>query len=295
MATFNSEVAGVWYRANLKSLVWYPVLEFANAGYQVPQTWAEMIALSDQMVTNGQTPWCIGIESGGATGWPGTDWVEDIMLRTTTPENYDRWTSGELNFTSLEVRDAFVTMGDIWFNEDYVLGGRAAITTTFFGDAPLPMFDNPPGCWLHRQASFIPQFFPSGAEYGIDYDYFYLPPIDSTYGSPVLVAGDIYGIFADRPEMRDFVAFLSTGESVRAIVEMGGWLSPHNDASLDWYPTDAERGYAEILANADTVRFDGSDLMPAEIGSGAFWQGIVDYVNGKDLDTILSDIDLAWP
>ena len=69
----------------VKSLVWYPKDDFDKAGYKVPQTWDEMLALSDQIVADGDTPWCIGIESQAATGWPATDWMEDVMLRTTTP------------------------------------------------------------------------------------------------------------------------------------------------------------------------------------------------------------------
>lgn len=294
MATMDGQMAGVWYKVSVKSLVWYPVPEFQDAGYQIPGTWVELLALSDQMVADGRTPWCVGIESGPASGWVGTDWVEDIMLRTTTAENYDRWVEGDLLFASPEVKNAFQIMGNVWFSPNYVLGGRAAINTTHFGDAPVPMFDDPPSCWLHRQASFIPGFFPGGTQYGVDYDYFPLPSIDAQYGDPVLIAGDLFGVFQDRPKVRTFVEYLTTGESVRWWVEQGELVSPHKDADPAWYQ-DTNRGYADMIANADTVRFDGSDLMPGEVGAGTFWKGVVDYVDGVDLDTILSDIDTSWP
>ena len=155
LGTVDDTLYGIWYRASLKSLVWYPVPEFEEAGYEIPQTWDEMIALSEQIVADGDTPWCIGMESATATGWVGTDWIEDIMLRTAGAEAYDQWVSGELDFNSEEVRRAFETFGDIVMNPDYVLGGTTAVLTTPFGDAPTPMFDDPPNCWLHRQASFI--------------------------------------------------------------------------------------------------------------------------------------------
>lgn len=295
MATMEGEMAGVWYKSNLKSLVWFPKQDFITAGYLIPNTWSELIALSDQMVSDGHTPWCIGIGSGTATGWVGTDWVEDIMLRTTTTENYDKWTNGELKFVSPQVENAFTMMADIWFDEDYVFGGRSSITTTYFGDAILPMFNNPPDCWLHRQAIFIEYFLPAGIDIGDEVDYFYLPPIDPQYDNPVLIAGDIAGVFNDRPEVRVYVKHLTTGESVRYFVELGEVISPHQDANLDWYPSDAKKGYAEIVLDADTIRFDASDLMPGEVGAGEFWSGIVDYVNGADLNTVLSNIDAAWP
>jgi alpha-glucoside transport system substrate-binding protein len=176
-------MAGIWARVNGKSLVWYPKDEFDAAGYQVPETWDELMALTEEIAADGDTPWCIGIESGAATGWPMTDWIEDLMLRTTTPENYDKWVAGELKFDSPEVRTAVDYVTQIWFNDDYVYGGRAAITSKNFGtDAPQPMFESPPKCWLHRQGSFITSFFPEGLVEGTDYDFFYLPPIGTDYG-----------------------------------------------------------------------------------------------------------------
>ncbi len=295
LATVNDEMVGVWHNADVKSLVWYPTPEFEEAGYEIPETWDEMIALSDQMVAEGQIPWCIGMESSGATGWVATDWVEDIMLRTTSPENYDRWVAGELPFDSPEVKRAVQIMGDIWLNEEYVLGGTTGILTTPFGDAPTPLFDQPPTCWLHRQASFITLFFPEDVELGTDVNYFYLPPIDEAYGKPVLGSGSIYSMFDDRPEVREVMRYLTTAESTRVEVEAGTIVAPHNDANLEWYPSDIQRGYAEILQEADTFRFDASDLMPSSVGAGSFWTGMVDYVNGEDVDEVLPRIDATWP
>jgi alpha-glucoside transport system substrate-binding protein len=286
---------GIWHNADVKSLVWYAKPAFEAAGYQVPTTWDEMLSLSDQIVADGGIPWCIGIESATATGWPATDWIEDIMLRTTTPENYDAWTKGELKFDSPEVRNAFETMGNIFFNEDYVLGGTTAILTTNFGDSPLPLVDDPPGCFMHRQASFIVNFFPEGTVAGEDVDYFYLPPIDSAYGKPVLGSGSLLSMGVDTPAVREVMKFLATPESVEVEVKEGLFVAPQKGVPDEWYPSDTLRGFAAILANADTFRFDGSDLMPGAVGAGSFWTGITDFVSGKDLDTVLQTIDASWP
>jgi alpha-glucoside transport system substrate-binding protein len=289
-------MAGVWGRVNGKSLVWYNKAEFDAAGYTVPETWDEMIALMDMMVADGDSPWCIGVESGAATGWAMTDWIEETMLRTTSLENYDKWLTNELPFDSPEVRTAVEAVTDIWFNDAYVYGGRLSIPTTFFGDAPKPMFDTPPGCWLHKQGNFITSFFPEGLEAGVDYDFFYFPPIDPTYGKPVLVAGDIYAVFNDRPEVRAVIQYFSTGDSVKDWVAAGGAISPHLDSSLDWYTDVVERGVAEIILEASSVRFDGSDLMPGAVGAGSFWKSMTDFVSGTvNLDTALQEIDASWP
>jgi alpha-glucoside transport system substrate-binding protein len=295
LGSVDGKVYGVWHGADVKSLVWYPKAEFDAAGYKVPVTWDELIALSDQIVADGSIPWCIGIESGGATGWPGTDWIEDIMLRTASPEKYDAWTRGELKFDSPEVRNAFDVLSSIWFNEDYVLGGTTSILTTFFGDSPLPLFDDPPSCYMHRQASFIPNFFPEGYEMGVDVDYFYLPPIGDDFGKPVLGSGNLISMGNDTPAVREVVKFMLTPESIEAEVKAGNALAAMKGVPLDWYPDATKAGFAEILTNADTFRFDGSDLMPGEVGAGSFWTGMVDFVNGDDLGTVLQAIDASWP
>jgi len=289
-------MAGIWGRVNGKSLVWYPKAAFDEAGYKVPTTWDELLALSEQIQADGDAPWCVGIESGAATGWPMTDWIEEMMLRTTSLENYDKWVAGELKFDSPEVRKAVETVGQIWFPEGYAYGGRAAIATTFFGDAPKPMFDNPPKCWLHKQGNFITSFFPEGTVAGKDYDFFYLPGVDDAYGKPVLVAGDIYAMFNDRPEVRAVMQYFSMAHSVKAWVEAGGAIAPHLDSSLDWYNNDVDRGVAKIIMEASSVRFDGSDLMPGAVGAGSFWKSMTDYVTeAVDLDTALKTIDESWP
>ena len=300
MATMNGPkgpiMAGVWGRVNGKSLVWYPKKEFDKAGYKVPTTWAELIKLSEQIKKDGDTPWAVGIESGAATGWAATDWTEELMLRTTTLANYDKWVKGQLKFDSPEVRKALQTMADLWFPAGNVYGGRKAIATTSFGDAPKVMFDTPPKAWLHKQGNFITSFFPNNLVAGVDYDFFYLPGLDPKYGKPVLVAGDIYAMFNDRPEVRAVMQYFATGASVEAWVRMGGAISPHKDSKLDWYANPVERKVAEVIQNATAVRFDGSDLMPGAVGAGSFWKEMTAYISGtKTLDQVVKAIDASWP
>lgn len=287
---------GVWQRFNGKSLVWYPKQAFDEAGYTAPTTWEELQALQDQIVSDGDTPWCVGIESGAATGWAATDWNEDMMLRTTSLENYDKWVAGELKFSSPEVKKAIETFAEIWNDPEMVYGGTAQIVSTAFGDAPAPMFEDPPKCWLHRQGNFIMAFFPEGVKPLEDYDFFYLPPIDDAYGKPFLVAGDIMAAFADRPEVCAVMQWFSTAAGVEGWLASGGALSPHNDSTLEMYGDPVEKKIAEIVKNATAVRFDASDLMPSQVGSGAVWKGFTDYFSGAaDLDTVLAEVDAAWP
>jgi len=294
----NPTMVGVWERVNVKSLVWFPKKAFEAAGYQIPTTWDELIALQDQIVSDGDTPWCVGIESGAATGWPATDWMEEVMLRTTSLENYDKWVSGELPFSSPEVKNAAEEIGAIWLNDSYVYGGTKTIVSTSFGDAPAPMFNDPPKCWLHKQGNFIVSFFPQdkNLESGVDYDFFYLPGIDETYGKPVLVGGDVWSMFNDRPEVRAVMEWFTRADHLKTWLASGGTIAPQNDVDLAWYGNDIDRGVAQILADATSVRYDGSDLMPGEVGSGSFWKEMTAWVSGsEDLDTALNNIDASWP
>ncbi len=293
----GNAMSGIWWRFNGKSLVWYPKKAFDAAGYKIPTTWDELLKLDDQIVSDGDTPWCIGIGSGAATGWPATDWTEDMMLRTTSPENYDKWVKGELKFDSPEVKKAIQLFADnIWNNDKMVYGGKAAIVTTQFSDAPAPMFQNPPKCWLHRQGNFITSFFPKDVKAEVDYDVFYFPPVDEQYGKPFLIAGDLVSATKDRPEVCAVMQYFTTAEGVRGWLAAGGALGPQNDVTPDMYGDPLDRKIAGLAAAANTLRFDASDLMPGAVGSGAEWKGFTDYFSGAtDLDTALKQMDAAWP
>lgn len=294
MATVDGTMMGVWHTIGLKSLVWYPKQAFEARGFEVPKTWDELIALSNQIVVDGATPWCIGIKAGKLTGWIGTDWVEDILLRTASPDTYDAWVEHELPFNSPEIRRVFEIMGQIWLNDDYVYGGKENILTEPWYDSFHHLFENPPGCYLYKQASWAPISFPKTVTYGKDYDFFYLPPIDPEFGKPVLAGGDIFAMFNDRPEVREVMRYLTTAESVKSMIP-AGYLSPYKETPIEWYTSDANLRFAHILLSADTYRFDGADLMPKEVGKGSFYQGIVDWVKGADLDEVLQKIDDSWP
>lgn len=284
------------YKADVKSLVWYVPENFEDAGYEVPKTMEDLQALTDKIVADGGTPWCIGLGSGGATGWPATDWVEDIMLRTASPETYDKWTTNEIPFTDPAVVNAIEIFGTFAKNDKYVDGGAAAVASTDFRDSPKGLFSTPPKCYLHRQASFIPSFFPEGTKLGEDADFFYMPAYASKpdLGTPVLGAGTLVSIAKDSKAARAFIDFLEMPLAHELWMAQSGFITPYKAANTAAYGNDALRKQGEILANATTFRFDGSDLMPGKIGAGAFWTGMVDFVGGKSAADTAAEIQKAW-
>jgi alpha-glucoside transport system substrate-binding protein len=295
----DGEHYGLPSNINLKSMVWYPKDDFDAAGYAVPETFEDLIALSDEIVANGGTPWCVGFESEDATGWPATDWMEDIMLRTAGTDVYDQWVTHEIPFNDPAVQTAAETFGEVMFGEGYVLGGADQTPAIPFGDAPGPMFQDPPGCWLHRQATFINAFFPPEAEAGVDYDWFAFPPIDQ---EGTLFAGEFMVTFRDAPEVRDFLERFTSDEVQCAQGgEVGSSrISPNINVGADCYANDILAESSEILTTAlaeDTGRFDASDQMPPAVGSGSFWSEMMTYMQqGPDSVTqVLDEIESTWP
>jgi alpha-glucoside transport system substrate-binding protein len=285
------------YNVNVKSLVWYVPETFEDAGYAVPQTMEDLKALTDQIVADGDTPWCIGLGSGGATGWPATDWVEDLLLRTQTPDIYDQWVKNEIPFDDPRIVAAIEEFGAFARNDAYVAGGAAAVATTDFRDSPKGLFDSPPQCYMHRQASFIPAFFPEGTSVGEDVDFFYFPAYAAQdLGNPVLGAGTLVSILDDSETARGLIEFLKTpiAHEIWMSIETQGFLTPHLGVNPDVYHSDTLRGQGEILSNATTFRFDGSDLMPGAIGAGAFWTGMIDYIGGKSAQDVATAIQNSW-
>ncbi|MCH2163049.1 MAG: ABC transporter substrate-binding protein [Marinovum sp.] len=289
------QMYGFFYNVNVKSLVWYSPENFEDAGYEVPETMEDLKALTEQIVADGEVPWCLGLGSGAATGWPATDWVEDMMLRTQTPEVYDQWVSNEMKFDDPRVVAAIEEFG--WFARDdaKVSGGAGAVASTDFRDSPKGLFSSPPQCYMHRQASFVPAFFPEGVEFGVDTDFFYFPSYaDKNLGNPVLGGGTLMAVTNASDGSAAVMDFLKLPISHEIMMAQTGFLTPHNGVNLDAYLNDTQRGLGEILLGATTFRFDGSDLMPGGVGAGSFWSGMVDYAGGKDAATVASEIQTSW-
>lgn len=284
------------YKADLKSLVWYVPENFEEAGYKVPTTMEDLIKLSDQIVKDGGTPWCIGLGSGGATGWPATDWVEDLMLRLNTPQDYDHWVDNTLKFNDPKVVAAIDAFGTFAKNPKYVAGGVAAVASTDFRDSPKGLFTVPPKCYLHKQASFIPSFFPDGTKLGQDADFFYFPPYAShpELGKPVEGAGTLATITKDSKAARAFIQFLQTPIAQEVWMAQSGFLTPYKGVNTETYANATLKKEGELLTSATTFRFDGSDLMPGKIGAGSFWTGMVDFVGGKSAQDVADGIQKSW-
>ena len=304
--TFDDTFYAAPMLANIKGYVWYQPAKFKEWGVEVPKTWDDLIALTKTIQEKtGAAPWCAGFESGDASGWPGTDWIEDLVLRQSGADVYDQWVAGDVKFTDPQIADAFTAVGDILLNPSYVnagFGDVKSINDTAFGDVAAKVADG--SCPLTHQASFLtanfltvqtadgktPEIGPDGDVYA-----FVLPGYEE--GSATIeVGGEFVAGFSDSEATEKVLDFMSSPEFADARVSEGGAISANLKA-------DPSKASSEFLTEAmkllqdpnTTVRFDASDLMPATVGSGSFWKGMVDWIDGKDQATVLEDIQAGIP
>jgi len=298
--TVDGTLYGAPLMASVKGFVWYQPAKFAEWGVEVPATWDELLALTATIQQKtGTAPWCAGFGSGDATGWPGTDWVEDLVLRQSGPEVYDQWVTNEVKFTDPQIIDAFNAVGDILLDPAYVnagFGDVQSINSTEFGDPATALADGT--CYLHHQASFFSGFLEdAGATVAEDGDVwaFVLPGLEAG-SNAVTGGGEIVGAFSDDPSTVAFLEYLSSPEWANTRVKLGGVISANK--GLD--PANASSGILTqaigILQDPNTTfRFDASDLMPGAVGAGSFWKGMVAWVGGTPVEEVAQQIESAWP
>jgi alpha-glucoside transport system substrate-binding protein len=297
----NGKLYGLEVSMNVKSIIYYPKQAFQAAGYTVPKSISELLTLTNKIKADGKTPWCQGIESGAATGWPATDWIEQLVLNYGGIDTYNQWVAGKVKFNSPVVKQAANTFAQIAFTSGNTLGGRKAIASTNFATAGNPMFKTPPGCFLYKQGNFVVAsgFFPDSIVKDPDASLGVMPFPPATAGgpNPVEGGGDLAGLFSGKNASAiAMMKYMSTKDFGAAAAKAGGYLSPHKDFDLSNYPNQFTKDVAAIPYKATVFAFDGSDAMPGAVGSGSFWKEMTSWVADKEsLDTALKNIDKTYP
>ncbi|MFE7634521.1 ABC transporter substrate-binding protein [Kitasatospora sp. NPDC057518] len=303
--TYGS-VNGTYYAApmsaNMKSLVWYSPKAFTAAGYDVPKTWTDLMALSDRIAkAGGAKPWCGGIASGTATGWPATDWLEEVVLGSYGGEVYDQWVGHQVKFSDQKITTAMKTVADWMQNPAWVnagFGDVKSIATTTFQDAGTPILSGK--CLMLQQASFYEAQWPKGTKVGPDRDVFafHLPAVNPSVANPVEGGGEFLAAFSGRPEVQAVQNYLSSSDWASSRVKTAsGWVSANQGVDKSLYTDPIDKLSAEALTDPSaTFRFDGSDLMPAAVGAGQEWKSLTAwFAEGQSIQKTAADIDAAWP
>ena len=299
--TIDGEVYGFLFKSGMKGTIWYSPPAFADAGYDVPETYDDLIALSDQIVADGNTPWSIAEFANGGTGFPGSDFIQQFLIREFGPDVYDQVASGEIPYSDDRVKAAWEKYGEIALTDGYVIGGATQALATTFSEGSLPLFADPPGAYMHYLGAFNSGFitdtalgFPEGLVAGEDFDFFPFPAIDDEFAGAVTGDGNIAIMFNNDETTCSFMEHVATPAAQEIWVGAGGFLSVNNQVPLEAYPNDLDRRVAEVLGSSDAIfRFDLDDAMGSAPQAGVF-AGVQDYLSGGDLDSILSDIEAAF-
>ena len=299
--TVDDELYGLLVSMNVKSLIFYPKKAFEKAGYEAPETLDDLTALADQIKSDGGTPWCLTMESGDATGWVATDWMEDLVARYGGVDAYNDWVTHDIPFDDPAVQEAGAYFEDVALTEGNVLGGAKAITATPFTEAAKPMFDaEGPSCWMLKQGSFFvgPDFLPEEVYANLDEELGVMgfPAAESGGENPVVGGGDLAVLMSESEDAKKAMELLSETDIGNEAAPVSSFISPHTDFDTSLYPNETTRDIASVAYESTAFLFDGSDSMPAEVGAGSFWKEMTAWLNGdQDIDEALTNIESSWP
>ncbi len=290
-------------KTGVKSLVFYNPQEFERLGYKVPTTDQELTSLIEKIKTDGSGyPWCAGIESGGATGWVITDWIENYLLSQAGSEKYNRWTKGSLKFDSPEVKLAADKVSQRLLLPGNVAGGGKAMVRENFGKT-VGLFTsggkNSGQCFLMRQGLFITDFFPDDIKAEIsrgDYSRANAFALPAAEGGKRAVVGDGYlaSAFSQDSDVSKVLNFLLSDKFGKMMVKTTNFLSPHKSFAVDQYQDRLRQVAASALTNADVFGFDASTAMPTAV-SNQFWISATKWVDESIVWTkVAQEIDASF-
>ncbi len=287
----DGKVFGIFNTVDVGGLIWYDPKFYE--GPTEPASWDELQTWAQSNVEEGETPWCLGLESGAASGWPAADFIDTILLRQAGPEFHEQWWRGEVPWTAPEVKEAFETYGEL-AQPDKVYGGTTTVLSTNFAEAAGPMFKDPPGCYLHQQATFMggiitdtnPKLVP-----GEDLDFFAAPDFNTEFAGIQSISGEVVSMFVQNEQSEALVKYLATAEAASLVAATGRWLSPNKNSEPDAYENIFLQRASETLQKSSGTYTLGNSLMPQELVE-AFWKGSLEYVQDpSQLDTILATLD----
>jgi alpha-glucoside transport system substrate-binding protein len=283
---------GVMFKGANKSTVWYNVASFEEAGVEPPETWDDLNKVRDTLLAAGITPYSVGVD----VGWPITDLFENIYIRSAGEEKYDQLAKHEIPWTDQSVKDALKIMQDVVGKSEYMVGGTSAALQTEMPDSVAKVLTEKPDGAMAVLGDFAPVDAQKGFEAGTGYNVFTFPSIDGS--EPAVVgSGDLFVKFKDTPAADAFLEYLTTVEAAEIWAKRGGFSSPNKDLDVSVYPDEITRTVAGALGQAETFRFDMSDLQPSAFG-GTPGQGLfklfTDFVeNPQDIDGITQQMEAA--
>jgi alpha-glucoside transport system substrate-binding protein len=292
LGTVDGTLYGFFMKADTKATIWYNPTFFTENSYEAltaQSSWDDLVALSDQIKADGTPPWSMGLESGGASGWPASDWIQQVLLNQAGAEVYDGVVDGSVKYTDPAVKSAWEAFGDVALTDGYTSQGSVeGILATNFQDAAFPPFMSPPEAAMTYLGGFAQGFitdqFPDAVA-GTDYDFMPFP------GGAVTGGANIAYAFDASPATCSFLTYLASADAQKIWVDQGGFTSVNSNVDTSAYPDAVSQRLAEQLLTAETFRFDLDDAIGGAFQQAIF-EGTTQYLQSPDqLDTILENIE----
>lgn len=261
LGSVDDTLYGVWFKGSNKSTFWYNNDLWSEAGATAPANWEEMLEQFQVVADNAGVP---ALSVGVDVGWPLTDWFENYYLRSAGAEKYDQLSNHEIPWTDASVVEALTALGELWGNTTLVQPGGAQRT---FGDAVVQVFGDDPGAASVYEGDFVAGNIAADTNsvVGENALFFDFPAVGDS--EPAVVGGGNAAVqLKDSEAASELMRYLASSDAANVWIELGGFTSPNKEADLSLYPDDTSRKIAEALVNAETFRFDMSDLAPSAFG-----------------------------
>ncbi len=294
LGSYNGKLYAIFFNAANKGTIWYSPKQFQANGWQIPTTWDQLIALSNQIAGSGKYPWAMGVSSGSASGWPGADWIDQIFLNLNGPTLYDQWVNHQIPWTDASVKSAFQYFGQIVAGKHYINGAPQSILATGFQDASYLPFDTPPAAYMYYLGDFTEGFiatqFPKAVP-GTDFNFFPFPVINQQYAGALTGGADVVVALTNNNAVKQLMQYLATPDAQAIWVKRGGFTATNSQVPTSDYPNAVSGASAKALAAAPIFRFGADDLMPSQV-EDAFWKGVLTYIGDpSQLNSVLTTIE----
>jgi len=294
LGSYNGKLYALFYKAANKGTIWYNPKQFTANNFQVPTTWDQLIALSNQIAGSGKFPWAMGVSSGSASGWPGADWIAQIYLNLNGGDMYDQWVAHKFPWTDASIKNAFQMFGQIAHGTHYINGAPQSILATGFQEASYQPFATPPTAYMYYLGDFTEGFITSqfkSAVAGEDFNFFPFPVINQSYANALTGGADVVVALTNNSAVKQLVQYMATPDAQAIWVKRGGFTATNNQVPASDYPDKVAGASASALGSAPLFRFGADDLMPSQV-EDAFWKGVLDYIgDASKLDSVLSTIE----
>ena len=294
LSSYNGHLYAVLPKTNSKGTIWYNPAAFQAIGGTIPETWNDLISLSDKITNSGEYPWAMGVESGASSGWTAADWINRIYLGLHGPDMYKKWIAHHIRWTDTSVKQAFQMFNQIVNGKHYINGAPQSILATNFQNAIFLPYTNPPQAYMCYLGDFAAGFITDqykDIQPGTGFDFFPFPTINSKYKNAVIGGGDLMTALKDNDGTRLFMEFMSTVEAQAIWVKRGGASSANKAVDLSLYPNDVARASAKLLTEASFLEGSADDWMPQAM-ENAFWQATLAYIpDSTRLNSILNTLE----